>query len=53
LEAIYDDIAEFDDPVNADHVLDRLMATAEPLTIMPERGSYPRELLGLGIKDCR
>ena len=53
LEAIYDDIAEFDDPVKVDHVLDRLMATAEPLTIMPERGSYPRELLALGIKDCR
>jgi toxin ParE1/3/4 len=53
LEAIYDYIAEFDNPVNADHVLDRLMATAEPLTIMPERGSSPRELLGLGIKDCR
>ncbi len=53
LEAIYDDIAEFDDPVNADHVLARLMSTAEPLTIMPERGSYPRELLALGIKDCR
>ena len=29
LEAIYDYIAEFDDPANADHVLDRLMATAE------------------------
>jgi toxin ParE1/3/4 len=28
LEAIYDHIAEFDDPANADHVLDRLMATA-------------------------
>ena len=53
LEAIYDYIAEFDDPTNADHVLDRLMATAEQLAIMPERGSYPRELLDLGIKDYR
>ena len=53
LEAIYDYIAEFDDPANADHVLDRLMATAEQLAVIPERGSYPRELLDLGIKDYR
>ena len=53
LEAIYDHIAEFDDPANADHVLDRLMATTEQLAIVPERGSYPRELLDLGIKDYR
>jgi toxin ParE1/3/4 len=53
LEAIYDYIAEFDAPANADHVLDRLMATAEQLAVMPERGSYPRELLDLGIKDYR
>jgi toxin ParE1/3/4 len=53
LEAIYDYIAEFDDPANADHVLNRLVATAEQLAITPERGSYPRELLDLGIKDYR
>ena len=47
------DIAEFDDPANADHVLDRLMATAEQLAVMPEHGSYPKELLDLGIKDYR
>lgn len=53
LEAIHDYIAEFDDPAKADHVLDRLVATAEQLAVMPERGSYPRELLDLGIKDYR
>lgn len=53
VEAIYDHIAEFDDPANADHVLDRLTATAEQLAVMPERGSYPRELLDLGIKAYR
>ena len=53
LEAIYDYIDEFDAPANADHVLDRLMARAEQLAVMPERGSYPRELLDLGIKDYR
>lgn len=53
LEAIYDYIAEFDDPANADHVLDRLTAVAEQFAAMPERGSHPRELLDLGIKDYR
>jgi toxin ParE1/3/4 len=53
LEVIYDYIAEFDDPANADHVLDRLRASAEQLAVMPERGSFPRELLDLGIKDYR
>lgn len=53
LESIYDYIAEFDDPSKADHVLDRLMATAEQLAVMPERGNYPRQLLDLGIKDYR
>lgn len=53
IESIYNYIAEFDDPVNADYVLDQLMATAEKLTVMPERGSYPKELVGLGIKEYR
>lgn len=53
LEAICDYIAEFDRPANADHVLERLMATAEQLAVMPDRGSYPRELLDLGIKAYR
>lgn len=53
LEAIHGYIAEFDDPANADHVLDRLVAAAEQLAVMPERGSYPRELLDLGIKEYR
>lgn len=53
MESIYDYIAEFDDPANADHVLDQLIATAEKLAVMPERGSYPKELVGLGIKEYR
>ena len=53
MESIYDYIAEFDDPAKADHVLDQLMATAEKLAVMPERGSYPKELVGLGIKEYR
>jgi toxin ParE1/3/4 len=53
LASICDYIAELDAPANADHVLERLLATAEQLALMPERGSYPRELLALGIKEYR
>lgn len=53
LEAIHDYIAEFDCVVNANHVLDELMDVVESLSIYPERGSYPKELLSLGIKEYR
>ena len=53
VESIDDYIAEVDDPAKADHVLDTLMATAEKLAVMPERGSYPKELVGLEIKEYR
>jgi len=53
LEALHDYIAVFDSPKSAEYVLDRLLATAEQLATMPGRGSYPREILALGIKDYR
>jgi toxin ParE1/3/4 len=53
LEDLYDYIAEFDSPASADHVLDRLLKVVDGLSHMPERGSYPRELLALGIKAYR
>lgn len=53
LEALYDYIAEFDSVANASHVLDRLMEVVEGLAQFPERGSYPKELAALGIKDYR
>lgn len=53
LEAIHEYIAAHDAPENADRVLDRLMATAEGLASMPERGSHPHELLELGVKEYR
>jgi hypothetical protein len=34
-------------------VLDELMDVAERLSNFPERGSYPRELISLGIKEYR
>ncbi len=53
LESIYDYIAEFDSPANADYVLDRSMKAVEGLASFPERGSYPKELLALGVKEYR
>ena len=53
LEAIYDYIAENDTPANANYVLDKIMEAAETLVIYPERGSHPRELLALGIREYR
>lgn len=51
LEAIHDYISEFDSVANANFVLDELMAVVESLSTFPERGSYPKELVGLGIKE--
>jgi len=53
LEAIHDYIAEFDSPINAGYVLDQLLEAAETLATFPERGSHPKELLALGIRDYR
>ncbi len=38
---------------SANYVLDALMGVVENLSRLPERGSYPKELVGLGIKEYR
>lgn len=53
LESIHDYIAQFDCVANANYVLDQLMKVAESLSRFPERGSYPKELIALGIKEYR
>ena len=53
LEAIHDYISEFDCMANANYVLDQLMDVVESLSRFPERGGYPKELVGLGIKEYR
>jgi toxin ParE1/3/4 len=53
LESIHDYISGFDCVANANYVLDRLMEVVEGLTHFPERGSYPKELVALGIKEYR
>lgn len=53
LEALHDYVAEFDSPGKADDLLDALMEVVAGLERSPARGSYPKELLSLGIKEYR
>jgi toxin ParE1/3/4 len=53
LESIYDYIAEHDSQQKADYVLDKLLEVAQTLSDTPERSSYPKELLALGIREYR
>jgi len=53
LEALYDYICEFDCVANANHVLDALTDVVHSLSRFPQRGSYPKELVALGIKEYR
>jgi toxin ParE1/3/4 len=53
LEAIYDYIAEFDSEANANYVLDALMEIVDGLANFPDRGPYPKELIGVGIQEYR
>ena len=53
LEEICEYISEFDSPAKADYVLDRLLTVAGGLAAFPRRGSHPRELRDLGIREYR
>lgn len=53
LEAIYEHITTIDGPGRADHVLQQLLDVSSNLTSSPERGTYPKELLALGIREFR
>jgi toxin ParE1/3/4 len=53
LEDLYDYVAEHDAPSKADYVLDHLENVLEALATFPERGSHPKELLALGIREYR
>jgi toxin ParE1/3/4 len=53
LEEIYDHIAASDSKAGADHVLDRLLGVAADLALLPDRGSIPKELRALGIREFR
>ncbi|OGA95250.1 MAG: plasmid stabilization protein [Betaproteobacteria bacterium RIFCSPLOWO2_12_FULL_66_14] len=53
LEELYDYIAAHDAPGNAARVLDRIEKVLQSLSTFPERGSHPKELLALGIREYR
>jgi len=53
LDEIYDYIAQHDHPTNADYVLSSMESAIESLATFPERGSFPKELLQLGIREYR
>jgi toxin ParE1/3/4 len=53
LEDLHTYIASYDSLQNAERVLDRLVEVAESLSTHPERGSLPKELRSLGIREYR
>jgi toxin ParE1/3/4 len=53
LAGIHAHIARTEGRGRADRVLDRLLTLGERLAEFPERGSHPRELLALGIREYR
>jgi len=53
LEQIYDYIVGQGDQSGADHILDKIEQTIGRLARHPNRGSYPKELLDIGIREYR
>ena len=53
LEEIVDYISRQDAPGSAEYVLERIEQAFQGLSELSERGSYPRELLELGIREYR
>lgn len=53
LEEICDYIDRHDSPGRADHVLRRIEKAFSSLSEHPHRGSYPKELLDIGIREYR
>jgi len=53
LEEIYTHVVEHDLPGRAEDLVRRIEDAIESLSSHPERGSYPKELLTLGIRDYR
>jgi toxin ParE1/3/4 len=53
IEGIHRYISDTDSSENADSVLDQLLDVVDSLSRFPERGTFPRELIELGIKEYR
>lgn len=53
LDELYDYIAAHDTPQKADYILEQIEKAFSTLSEFPERGTYPKELLALGIREYR
>ncbi len=53
LEALYDYIALHDAHQKADYVLEQIEKAFSRLSEFPERGTYPKELAALGVREYR
>ena len=53
LESIHDYIFNHDSPERAEYVVDKIEKVFDSLSLFPERGGYPPELLSVGIKEYR
>ena len=53
LEELYGYVDTHDSVAGADRLLDRIEKALHNLSTLPERGTHPKELLALGIRDCR
>ena len=53
LEDLYDYINLHDVPEKADHVLEQIEKTLNSLSEYPQRGTFPKELLAIGLREYR
>ncbi len=53
LRALVRWLAQHDSPRAAEHVLDKLLETCHKLALQPERGTFPPELVPLGVRRYR
>jgi toxin ParE1/3/4 len=53
LEELHSFVVSTDAPRSADRLLDTLQKMMATLSVSPQRGGYPRELLALGIHEYR
>ena len=53
LAEIHEYIDRHDSPEKADPVLNQIEEAFRSLSEHPDRGNYPKELLDIGIRECR
>ena len=53
IEDLFDYISLHDAPGKADHVVEQIGKALNNLTEHPQRGTYPKELLAIGLRDYR